>query len=56
MEKSEKNHLSGQISKGGTGTEQSGTGTTLVLSTGTGTHALLWTSVSILAITCSFLI
>ena len=58
MEKGEKNHLSGQISKGGTGTEQSGTGTTLVLSTGTGTgtHALFWTSVSILAITYSFLI
>ena len=63
MEKWEKNHLYGQFSKGGTGTKQSGTGTTLVLSTGTGTgtpgtdtHALFWTSVSILAITCSFLI
>ena len=60
MEKWEKNHLSGQFSKGGTGTKQSGTGTTLVLSigtdTGTGTHALFWTSVSILAITYSFLI
>ena len=56
MEKGEKNYLSGQISKGGTGTEQSGTGTTLVLSTGTGTHALFWTSVSILVITYSFLI
>ena len=60
MEKLEKNHLSGQFSKGGTGTKQSGTGTTLVLSTGTGTgtytHALFWTSVTILAITYSFLI
>ena len=56
MEKGEKNHLFGQISKGGIGTEQSGTGTTLVLSTSTGTNALFWTSVSILAITYSFLI
>ena len=56
MEKGDKNHLSGQFLKGGTGTEQSGTGTTLVLSTGTGTHALFCTSVRILAITCSFLI
>ena len=60
MEKWEKNHLSGQFLKGGTGTKQSGTDTTLVLSidigTGTGTHALFWTSVSILAITYSFLI
>ena len=51
MEKWEKNHLSEQFSKGGTGTKQSGTGTkqsgtgtTLILSTGTGTgtgnHAL----------------
>ena len=58
MEKEDKNHLSGQFSKGGTGTEQSGTDTTLVLSTGTSTgiHALFWTSVRILAITCSFLI
>ena len=44
MEKWEKNHISGQFSKGGTGTKHSGTGTTLVLSTGTGTgtgtHAL----------------
>ena len=61
--KGDKNHLSGQFSKGGTGTEQggtgteqSGTGTTLVMSTGTGTHALFWTSVRILAITCSILI
>ena len=37
MEIWEKNHLSGQFSKGGTGTKQSGTGTTLVLSTGTDT-------------------
>ena len=56
MEKWEKNHLSGQFSKGGTGTKQSGTDTTLVLSIGTGTHALFWTSVSILAINCSFII
>ena len=52
MEKWEKNHLSGQFSKGGIGTEQSGTGTTLVLSTGTGTHFFVLTSVRILAITC----
>ena len=62
MGKWEKNHLSGQCLKGGTGTKQSGAGTTLVLSTGivtgtgTGTHALFWTSVSFLDITCSFLI
>ena len=58
MEKGDKNHLSGQFLKGGTGTEQSGTGTTLVLSTGTGigTHALFWTSVRLLAINCSFII
>ena len=37
MEKWEKNHLFWKISRGGTGTKQSGTGTTLVLSTGTGT-------------------
>ena len=53
MKKWEKNHLSGQISKGGTGT-------TLVLSTGTGTgtgtHCSILTSVRILDITCSFLI
>ena len=57
MEKWERNHLSGQFSKGGTGTEQSGTGTTLVLSTGTGigTHCSILTSVRIFAITCSFL-
>ena len=40
MEIWEKNHLSGQFSKGGTGTKQSGTGTTLVLSTSTGTPLL----------------
>ena len=60
MEKWEKKNLYGKFSKGGTGTKQSGTGTTLVLSTGTGigigTHARFWTSVSILAITYSFLI
>ena len=60
MGKWEKNHLSGQFSKGGTGTKQSGTGTTLVLSTGTGTgtgtHCSILTSVRILAITWSFLI
>ena len=62
MGKWEKNHLFGQFSKGGTGTKESDTGTTLVFSTGTvtgtgtGTHALFWTSVSFLAITCSFLI
>ena len=50
MEKWEKNHLSGQFSKGGTGTEQSGTGTTLVL------HCSILTSVRMLAITWSFLI
>ena len=56
MEKWEKNHLSGQFLKGGTGTEQSGTSTTLILSTGTGTHCSILTSVHILDITCSFLI
>ena len=60
MEKWEKNHLSGQFSKGGTGTKQSGTSTISVLSTGTGTrtgtHCSILTSVSILVITCSFLI
>ena len=56
MEKWEKSHHSGEISRGGTDTKQSGTGTDCVLSTGTGTHALFWTSVSILAVTFSFLI
>ena len=37
MEKWEKNHLFWEISRGGTGTKQSGTGTISVLSTGTGT-------------------
>ena len=56
MEKGKKNHLYGQFSKGGTGTEQSGTGTTLVLSTGTGTECSVLDSVRILSITWSFLI
>ena len=37
MEKWEKNHLSGQFSKGSIGTKQSGTDIISVLSTGTGT-------------------
>ena len=41
-----KNHISVQFSKGGTDTEQSGTGT----------HCSILTSVPILAITWSFLI
>ena len=52
------NHHFWAISRGGTGTKQSGTGTISVLSTGIGTefsvpvpNALFWTSVSILAIT-----
>ena len=36
MEKGEKNHHFWAISRGGTGTKQSGTGTISVLSTGTG--------------------
>ena len=36
MEKWEKNHHYGEISRGGTGTKQSGIGTDCVLSTGTG--------------------
>ena len=58
MGKWEKNHLSGQFSKGGTCTKQSGTGTTLVLSTGTGTGTpcFVLTSVCIVAITWLFLI
>ena len=36
MEKGEKNHHLWEISRGGTGTKQSGTGTISVLSTGTG--------------------
>ena len=35
MEKLEKNHISGQFSKGGIDTKQSGTGTISVLCTGT---------------------
>ena len=38
MEKWEKNHLFWEISRGGTGTKQSGTGTISVLSTGNGTQ------------------
>ena len=60
MEKWEKNHISRQFSKGGTGIEQSGIGTISILSTGTcagtGTHYFVLTSISILAITFSFLI
>ena len=61
MEKGEKNHHFWEISRGGTGTKQSGTGTISILSTGTGTefsvpvpNALFWTSVTILTITWSF--
>ena len=43
MEKLEKNHLFGQFAKGGTGTKRSGTGTAMVLSTGTSTITLFWT-------------
>ena len=58
MEKWEKNHHSREISRGGTGTKQSGTGTDCVLSTGTstGTQCSVLDSVRILAITWSFLI
>ena len=49
MEKGKKNTHSGQISRGGTGTEQSGIGTISVLFS-------ILTSILILAITCSFLI
>ena len=63
MGKWEKNHLFWEISRGGTGTKQSGTGTISVLSTGIGTefsvpvpNALFWISVRILTITWSFLI
>ena len=48
MEKLEKNHLSGQFSMGGAGTEQSGTGTD--------THCSILTNIRILAIACSFFI
>ena len=58
MEKWEKNHNSGEILRGGTGTKQSGTGTDCVLSTGTGTgtQCFILDSVRIFAITWSFLI
>ena len=60
MEKWEKNHHYGEISRGGTGTKQSGTCTDCVLSTGTGTgtdtHCSILDSVRILVITWSFLI
>ena len=56
MEKWEKNHIFWQFSRGGTGTEQSGTGTISILSTGTGTQCSILTSVRILVITWSFLI
>ena len=60
MEKWEKNHHSGEISRGDTGTKQSGTGTDCVLSTGTGTgtgtQCSILDIVCILVITCSFLI
>ena len=56
MGKWEKNHHSREISRGGTGPEQSGTGTDCVLPTGTGTHCSILDSIHILAITCSFLI
>ena len=58
MEKWEKNHHSGETSRGGTGTKQSGTGTDCVLSTstGTGTETSIFDSVRILAITWTFLI
>ena len=56
MEKWEKNHHSGEISRGGTGTKHSGTGTDCVLPTGTSTHCSILDSVRILAITWSFLI
>ena len=51
----EKHHY-GENLRGGTGTEQSGTGTDCVLSTGTRTHCSVLTSVFIFAITWSFLI
>ena len=47
MEKGKKNTHSGQISRGGTGTEQSGTGTISVMF-----FFSVLTSVGILAITC----
>ena len=63
MEKWEKNHHNWAFSRVGTGTKESGTGTICVWSTGTSTeksipvpNVLFWTSISILAITWSFLI
>ena len=58
MGKWEKNHHSREISRGGTGTKQSGTGTDCVLSTGTGTgtQCSILDNVHILSITLSFLI
>ena len=50
MEKGKKNTHYGQISRGGTGTKLSGTGTISVL------FFFFLTSVGILAITCSFII
>ena len=44
------NHHSGEISRGGTTTEQSGTGTDI----GTGTYCSILTNVHIVAITWSF--
>ena len=38
MEKGKKNHLFWKISRGGTSTKQSGTGTISILFTGTGTQ------------------
>ena len=58
MEKGDKNHHFWEISRGGTGTKQSGTGTISILSTGTSTeflvpvpNALFQTNVRILVIT-----
>ena len=51
MEKWEKNHHFKEISRGGTGTKQSGTGTDCVLSIGTGAQCSILDSVCILAIT-----
>ena len=54
------NHHYGEISRGGTGTKQSGTGIDCVLSTGTGTgtgtQCSILDSVRIMAITWSFMI
>ena len=63
MEKGEKNHHFWEISRGVTGTKQSGTGTISIMSTGTSIefsvpvlNFLFWTSVRILAIIWSCLI